>query len=249
MAEPQPKRKRSDSEDAVDLHAVSIHEAKPIIRSEVWFDDGNIVIEAQRTQFRVFRSQLALHSPKFKALMDPLTPAAILVVSDNPVDLNYVFKRLLYHRYPENEPLPLPVIQAFARIGKKYEITWLFENAVQRLTTAYPSTLDKWTSSTGVEACIMPDPDCHSAVATTHKYALEVSILAREIDLPQLLPTTFWLLTAPRRLPQLVTPRAAALPEADRRAILEGLCKRMEVQRQTTAKWLRAKGHYECLTP
>ena len=38
-------------------------------RSEIWFEDGNIVLEAEGTQFRVHRGILSLNSPIFNTMV------------------------------------------------------------------------------------------------------------------------------------------------------------------------------------
>lgn len=49
--------------------------ARPITRSSIWFADGNIVLVARRTAFRVHRGQLARHSDVFRDLfMVPQPP-------------------------------------------------------------------------------------------------------------------------------------------------------------------------------
>jgi hypothetical protein len=49
---------------------------KPIVRSkEYWFDDGNIILQAESTQFRLTKSMLSLHSSVFRDMfMMPLPP-------------------------------------------------------------------------------------------------------------------------------------------------------------------------------
>ena len=37
-----------------------------ITRSNIWFDDGSVVIQAEQTQFRVHRSMLSRHSSVFR---------------------------------------------------------------------------------------------------------------------------------------------------------------------------------------
>ncbi|KAF7291416.1 F-box domain-containing protein [Mycena indigotica] len=223
MAEPPPKRKRPDSEAASDT----------IIRSEVWFEDGNLLVQVQTTQFRLFRGSLAFHSPKLKALIEALPENAALVLDDNPADWEHVSKKLFHHAYPDKELLPFVVIEAFARIGKKYEIQWLFNRARKLLNAAYPSVLDVWLSA-----------HLNHTGATAH--ALESSILARVVDLPHLLPVAFWYLTFSHRISGLVTARAAALSEEDKKSILDGFRKRLHAESSTTLKWLQAEGSDKC---
>ena len=37
-----------------------------VVRSDIWFDDGNIILQAGGYQFRVYRGLLARHSPVFR---------------------------------------------------------------------------------------------------------------------------------------------------------------------------------------
>jgi hypothetical protein len=53
---PPKKRQRSSNNEAEDQRA----------RSMYWFEDGNIVLQAEETLFRVHQSVLSLHSSIFK---------------------------------------------------------------------------------------------------------------------------------------------------------------------------------------
>jgi len=46
-----------------------ISEREPIIRSEYWFDDGNVILQAENLQFRVHRSIFSRHSVVLKELL------------------------------------------------------------------------------------------------------------------------------------------------------------------------------------
>lgn len=61
-------------------------ESTPAIRSEeVWFDDGNLVIQAENTQFKIHRGILAKHSPVFADLFKVPHPADEPTVDGCPV--------------------------------------------------------------------------------------------------------------------------------------------------------------------
>jgi len=64
------------------------HEPQPYKRSQYWFDDGSIVLQVERTQFRVHTSMLARHSnifkdmfaiPQPKELLEPLIESCSIV--------------------------------------------------------------------------------------------------------------------------------------------------------------------------
>ncbi|KAF8216824.1 hypothetical protein K438DRAFT_1536917, partial [Mycena galopus ATCC 62051] len=135
---PLAKRQRTDSNAT-------------LTRSEIWFSDGNIVLQAARTQFRVHWGILALHSPIFRDMQGlPQPPdqpsvdgCSVVELSDDPVDVKIILKALYTPAapFPRKEGLPLPVIGALIRLGRKYDFNYLLEPAVACLTSQYPTTL------------------------------------------------------------------------------------------------------------
>lgn len=80
----------------------------PTTRSDrVWFDDGNVVLQAEQTLFKVHRSILALHSPVFKDMFSIPQPSSevmvercpVVCVSDTAVDVTIVLEALFQRRY------------------------------------------------------------------------------------------------------------------------------------------------------
>jgi hypothetical protein len=76
-------------------------ETQPLQRSRFWFDDGNVILQAENTQFRVHRSLLSLHSNVFKdmfSMPQPMDTATtlnvegcpIITLSDKASDLEHV---------------------------------------------------------------------------------------------------------------------------------------------------------------
>lgn len=91
---PLLKRQRTDDiqEDA---------ENQLLQRSRLWFDDGNVILQAENTQFRVHRSLLSLQSNVFKdmfSMPQPMDTATtlnvdrcpIITLSDKASDLEHV---------------------------------------------------------------------------------------------------------------------------------------------------------------
>lgn len=71
MDAPSSKRSRENLDDGTITHA------------EPWLDDGNIILQAGTTQFRVHASILSIHSPVFRDMFNLAQP-------DSAVDCSVV---------------------------------------------------------------------------------------------------------------------------------------------------------------
>jgi hypothetical protein len=97
---PASKRQRTEGPET---------EASPETkRSEPWFDDGNIILEAEHSQFRVYRGVLAAASDVFKNIFSiPQPPSlreeliegcTVVHMTDSAKDLRFVLKALCERR-------------------------------------------------------------------------------------------------------------------------------------------------------
>ncbi|KAK7025084.1 BTB domain-containing protein [Favolaschia claudopus] len=136
MSSPPAKRQRAEN--------------APITRSDTWFSDGNVVLQADNTQFRVHWGVLALHSSVFSDMQGlPQPPdqptvegCAVVELQDDPEDVELMLKALYSLKFHCQKRLPLPAVGAFLRLGRKYDIQDLFDSAVARLTSEFPTTLE-----------------------------------------------------------------------------------------------------------
>ncbi|RDX51175.1 hypothetical protein OH76DRAFT_1555286 [Lentinus brumalis] len=112
-----------------------------------WFEDGNVVVVAQQTAYRVHRGVLSRHSETFSGLFT--LPRPVDGASDEKVegcpgvrvtDSSHDFKHLLHALYdglgymdsvPELERNSM--YASLARLGHKYELGAVFSAALQRL--------------------------------------------------------------------------------------------------------------------
>lgn len=71
----------------------------------LWFEDGNIVLEAEGTVFRIYRGTLARHSPVFEAMLSFPQPGSavepesmdglpVVHMADRAVHLAFFLKAL-----------------------------------------------------------------------------------------------------------------------------------------------------------
>ncbi|KAJ7188686.1 hypothetical protein C8R46DRAFT_1341379 [Mycena filopes] len=123
-----------------------------ITRSEVWYSDGSVVLQAENTQFRVHWSILGVNSSFFRdmqGLPQPPDEASVdgcpvVVLHDAVLDVEHLLKVLYDPTFLLQESLPFPVVASLVRLGKKYDFRSLFDSAVARFTFENPSTLAEY---------------------------------------------------------------------------------------------------------
>ncbi|KZP14484.1 hypothetical protein FIBSPDRAFT_796592 [Athelia psychrophila] len=163
--------------------------ATPVVptRSDIWYNDGNVVLQAQGVQFRVHKSILAESSSVFGDMFGfPQPPSAntelvegcpVVHFSDSAQEMTYILQALCQRKYlGYGEILSIPVLSAFLCLGQKYDIQQLYLNARKRLFENCPVTLEEW------------DADCDwTAMDPVESYA-EIAIIARKTGLLSILP-------------------------------------------------------------
>jgi hypothetical protein len=103
--------------DTTDFHAVEQQSIDysdeefaiiPNRAADLWFEDGNVVLETESTQFRVHRSILSTHSVIFRDMFAAPQPAAfeeelegcqVVLLPDSAEDWTHVLKALYDRRY------------------------------------------------------------------------------------------------------------------------------------------------------
>ncbi|KAL1692010.1 hypothetical protein GGG16DRAFT_52395 [Schizophyllum commune] len=142
---PATKRRRSDLDDALD---------EPIIRSKIWFDDGNIVLQAENVQCKFYKGLLATYSPFFRDAfaipqprvdsdMDTVDGCQIMRLPDAAADVEYMLSFILESKSSTLTPCIADVASAL-RMSHKYIIPGLWEDAVARLRFEFPDTLEQY---------------------------------------------------------------------------------------------------------
>ncbi|KAJ7287168.1 hypothetical protein C8J57DRAFT_1167172 [Mycena rebaudengoi] len=181
---PPAKRQRTENEDA------------SITRSEIWHDDGSVVLQAENIQFRVHWSVLALHSTFFQGMrglpqppdQETVEGCPLIELPDSPEDFKYLLDALYHPAVTNQKALPLPMIASFLRIGRKYEFKELLDIAVDRLTFENPTSLkeyDALTAACGGEYAM-------TRIVHSSSILFDVLTLARENDIMTVLPCAYY---------------------------------------------------------
>ncbi|KAJ7689849.1 hypothetical protein B0H17DRAFT_904472, partial [Mycena rosella] len=139
---------------------------------ELWFEDGNIVIQAGNSQFRLYRGILAARSPVFQDMLSFPQPSDSELVEGCPlvrlpdvaIEVTAFLKAIFAppcsstyrasHRSPRYFP-PFPartsfeIIAGCLRLSHKYEVDYLRRRALIHLSSRYRTTLSEYDSSKG----------------------------------------------------------------------------------------------------
>ncbi|KAK7025085.1 BTB domain-containing protein [Favolaschia claudopus] len=182
-------------------------EDEPITRSDTWFPDGNVVLQAGNTQFRVHWGVLALHSSVFSDMQGlpqpPEQPSVegcpVVELQDDEEDVKFLLKalytpaiqlirdpqwrRFLTYKVPISK-LPFSAVAALVRLGRKYEFQDLHDSAVGRLTARFPTTLE------GYDA-LKAFPDRWSTIDWYSGLIFDAISLATENNLFAVLPCAY----------------------------------------------------------
>ncbi|KIL60794.1 hypothetical protein M378DRAFT_167772 [Amanita muscaria Koide BX008] len=124
-----------------------------LIRSEIWFDDGNLLLIAGSAMFKVHRGQLQRHSEFFNTLFslpqsrdqNLLDGCLWVELYDCPSDVLYFLKALydgLYFKAPYANDFP--ALAAILRLSTKYFVEHLRQLCLARLSLDWPATLAGW---------------------------------------------------------------------------------------------------------
>ncbi|KAJ7932800.1 hypothetical protein B0H13DRAFT_2307457 [Mycena leptocephala] len=181
---------------------VSNEPTEPQCVQELWFEDGNIVIQAGNSLYRVFRGILATHSSVFKDMLSfPQPPDSELVEgcplvrfpdSDREVTpfLKALFDPEFFEPFPASTSFE--IVSGCLRLSHKYGVDYLHRRALIHLSSGYRTKLvesDKfiyrWDDLSAVEKRSWNWP-------TERTFLIATIQLAREVDAPWILPSAFY---------------------------------------------------------
>ncbi|KAJ6548101.1 hypothetical protein DFH09DRAFT_1366966 [Mycena vulgaris] len=175
---------------------------EPVVRvQELWFDDGNLIIQAGSSLFRVYRGVLAARSSVFQDMLSfPQPPESDLVEgcplvrlhdssAEVTVFLKAIFDSGFFEMYPS--PTKIDVLTGVLRLSHKYAVDYLRRRALGHLSSALftrlsahdnaeaPGNSSRWKRPSWT----IPD-DLFGLI--------KIIQLAREVDAPWVLPYAFY---------------------------------------------------------
>ncbi|PPQ81690.1 hypothetical protein CVT24_003122 [Panaeolus cyanescens] len=171
----QKKRKLSEEENIPTCTA-----ANDFQRGALWFDDGSVVIQAGQTRFRVHRSMLSRCSTVFKDMFSLAQPGdagseesvegcPVVCLHDSAKDVEYLLCAIYDHPNAgdptaEIRPMPLATLSALLRLGNKYDIPHLRENALLRIRAEFVPLSPDEISCEAYKAMECPDVEDFQAI-------------------------------------------------------------------------------------
>ncbi|KDR79489.1 hypothetical protein GALMADRAFT_63111 [Galerina marginata CBS 339.88] len=125
------------------------------VEDGLWLEDGNVIIQAGRSLFRVHRGILAAHSAFFKKRFEQTcingsTPAVSGVQGLTINQDASKFRVLLLGIYDPNfygsppSKVSLRDTLIMARMSSKYSVDFLFQWAMNHLSLSFPTSLAEW---------------------------------------------------------------------------------------------------------
>lgn len=121
-----------------------------LTRSNVWLEDGNVVLQAEKTLFKIHRGFLSRISPIFADVFTMAQPddeptvegcPVMQLPGDLAVDMQHALA-ILYDQSYRRGAIPFDIVAAMIRIGRKYEIDRLRSEGLARLQIELPSEVD-----------------------------------------------------------------------------------------------------------
>ncbi|KAJ7494263.1 hypothetical protein B0H11DRAFT_1802499 [Mycena galericulata] len=182
-------------------------EPKPTQRVEdLWFEDGNLVLEAGNSQFCVHRGILAARSPVFRDMLSFPQPSDSELIDGCPlvrlhdsaahvtVFLKAIFEPEFFMPFPSRTTFD--IIVGCLRLSHKYEVEYLRRRALVHLSSRYDTELSR------SDRVMHGDKDPAASDMVSWPWtedpisSIFIIQLIREVDALWLLPTAFYNLSS-----------------------------------------------------
>ncbi|KAI0081009.1 hypothetical protein K474DRAFT_1657193 [Panus rudis PR-1116 ss-1] len=140
--------------------------------SDVWFDDGNVVIVAQGTAFRVHRGVVARKSDIFRDMFSIPQPAAsletemydgcpVVHVSDSRVEVMLLLAAMYdidSKIHDVGSRMPAAHAEALLKLAAKYEVPHIQRSVIKRFEIQFPATFERFLARLKNEGGVILNP-------------------------------------------------------------------------------------------
>ncbi|KAK7690525.1 hypothetical protein QCA50_005623 [Cerrena zonata] len=220
MAEPVSKKRKTDENTDPKTNQ------KRAVDAGLWFEDGNIILVAQHTPFKVHRGLLSHKSEVFKDIFTLPPPEKLsgddimdgiptIQMSDNWQDLSDVLSALYNGQgsFGFRKKLHFRTVSALLRLGNKYGLVDLEQEAIARLQRLFPSDLQDFQN--GYTESDYERENMHLFCSTSRirlrsSDAIAAVNLARAYNIPSILPAAFYICS---RLPVELLVQGVSTPK------------------------------------
>ncbi|KAK6995853.1 hypothetical protein R3P38DRAFT_2656041 [Favolaschia claudopus] len=173
-----------------------LHNMDELTRApDLWFEDCGLIIQAEKTIFRVSRDFLALQSPVFRDMLslpppktaDMMLGCPFVFLPDPAQDVTVFLKALIFHDFFEPYPASttLDVLIGVLRLSHKYEVHSLRKRALVHISATHPTSLEEY------DAWAQQPQPAWLSEAMDRDEAL-IPILARQLSMAWILPIAFY---------------------------------------------------------
>ncbi|TFK23752.1 hypothetical protein FA15DRAFT_593694 [Coprinopsis marcescibilis] len=174
-----------------------MHSEPQLIRvEELWFDDGNLILQAENCLFRIYRGLLSARSSVFRDMFGFPPPAEgnqmmegcpIVQVYDTATDMTHFLRAVLDSEFFEPPPskTTLGVVASVLRMSTKYDVRYLRLRAMDHLLSTYPAQLSDWKNR-----------DRTRTIPSIENTPFAALTLAREFDMPWLVPSIVYCISS-----------------------------------------------------
>ncbi|KAJ7163227.1 hypothetical protein C8R46DRAFT_1193735 [Mycena filopes] len=228
---PRAKRRRTDDLDATPT---------AITRStEYWFDDGNIILQVESTQFRLTKSILSMHASVFRDMFTMPLPAneptiencpVVVLPGDTAQDWGFLLGAIYPKFFLDARAPTVETLAGILRLSKKYDIPLFRRDCFQRLRMQFPATLAEYDALSG-----------RTLLAEEPNMLIPLVSLAREFDLVSILPLLFYSIVvteSDKYMPKVMSDMEPGFTPADRLACLQGYVRLLDLQTGTAMQWI-----------
>ncbi|KAF7973894.1 hypothetical protein HWV62_14032 [Athelia sp. TMB] len=234
----QPPSKRKRDETSSQEEEISLL-ADPV-QSDIWYDDGNIILQAENTRFKVYRGILMENSTVFRDMFSMPQPStgetdmvegcSLVRLHDSAEEVGYMLDALFRHRYlTSDDKMTFPVLAALLCLGRKYNIRKMQLEARKRIYSRYPTSLKEYDAA--VRKWIGLEPPAHSKLCS-------VLTIARRAGLLSILPAVFYACCVTYSVSAVATKPAFCLLPSDQITCLAGRHAMYDAQAETTFAWV-----------